>query len=74
MRLGEFDPIENQPLLSIPTSVINSNEHQNLALQVAEEGMVLLKNNGVLPLNSDIKSIGVIGPNADNGVTMQGNY
>jgi len=76
MRLGEFDPIEKQPFLAIGISVINSIEHQNLALQVAEEGMVLLKNtNGILPLKSEIiSSISVIGPNADVGVTMQGNY
>jgi beta-glucosidase len=48
--------------------VINCQEHQDLALQAAREGIVLLKNeNNLLPLSKDIKSIAVIGPNADNG-------
>ena len=50
-------------------------EHEALALKVAEEAIVLLKNDGVLPLNrSKIKRIAVIGPNADATWMLEGNY
>lgn len=55
--------------------IIHSAEHQNLALQVAREGIVLLKNEkNVLPLKKDLHSIAVIGPNADNGLNQLGDY
>jgi beta-glucosidase len=55
--------------------VFNSNEHQKLALQAAREGIVLLKNEGnILPLDKNIKTIAVIGPNADNGRNQLGDY
>ncbi|MCK4628913.1 MAG: glycoside hydrolase family 3 C-terminal domain-containing protein [Sedimentisphaerales bacterium] len=47
--------------------VSNTSEHQKTALQAAREGIVLLKNEkNLLPLNKNIKSIAIIGPNADN--------
>jgi beta-glucosidase len=55
--------------------VIHSQEHQQLALQVAREGIVLLKNqNDLLPLRKDLKSIAVIGPNADDRWNQLGDY
>lgn len=55
--------------------VSNTKEHQELALKTAREGIVLLKNeNNLLPLKKDIKSIAVIGPNADNGKNLLGDY
>jgi beta-glucosidase-like glycosyl hydrolase len=48
--------------------VVNSQEHRDLALQAAQEGIVLLKNEkSLLPLSKDLKTIAVIGPDADNG-------
>jgi beta-glucosidase-like glycosyl hydrolase len=62
-RLGLFDPAAQQPYRSIPASVVNSTQHQQLALDAAHQGMVLLKNNGKLPLvQSAIKQVAVVGP------------
>jgi beta-glucosidase len=56
-------------------SVNNTKEHQELALQSAREGMVLLKNEkNLLPLDKNIKSIAVIGPNADSKINQLGDY
>jgi beta-glucosidase-like glycosyl hydrolase len=55
--------------------LVHSPEHQDLALQVAREGIVLLKNDkNLLPLKKDLRSIAVIGPNADNGLNQLGDY
>jgi beta-glucosidase len=55
--------------------IVNSQEHKDLALQAAREGIVLLKNGGnILPLSKKVKSIAVIGPNADNGLNQLGDY
>jgi beta-glucosidase len=71
-QLGEFDPPEMVPYTKIPPSVIDSPEHRQLALRLARESIVLLKNeNGFLPLDkSRLKTIAVIGPFAD--VTQTG--
>ena len=64
-RLGEFDPPKEVPYSSITKDKLDSKENRNLALEVAQKSIVLLKNRGILPLNKNkIKSIGVIGPNA----------
>jgi beta-glucosidase len=64
-RLGEFDPPEMVPYSSIREDKIDCKEHRDLALEAAQKSIVLLKNNGILPLKKDkIKSIAVIGPNA----------
>jgi len=64
-RLGEFDPPDMVPYSAIPTDRLDCKEHRDLALEVAQKSMVLLKNNGILPLNREkVKSIAVIGPNA----------
>src|SRR5207248_2879592 len=63
-RLGEFDPPSMVPYTQIPASVINSNGA--LATKVAQEAVVLLKNNGILPLDrASINKIAVIGPSAN---------
>ncbi len=70
--LGMFDKTE---LDNIPYEVVDSEKHQKLAYKAAVEGTVLLKNNGILPLDmKGIKTIGVIGPNADSRSALIGNY
>jgi beta-glucosidase len=55
--------------------MVNSQEHRDLALQAAQEGIVLLKNEkSLLPLSKDLKTIAVIGPDADNGWSQLGDY
>jgi beta-glucosidase len=75
-RLGMFDPAEQVPYAQIPYSVVDSPEHRELALEVARQSLVLLKNqDDLLPLDRDsIKSIAVIGPNADQTLVLTGNY
>jgi beta-glucosidase len=72
-RLGLFEhPYAD---LNHAGQVMHSNEHQQLALQAAREGIVLLKNeNGLLPLKKDLKSLAVIGPNADTSSNLFGDY
>ncbi len=73
MRLGMFD--ESTEFDSIPYEANDSKEHAAVNLKTAEKSMVLLKNNGVLPLDrSKLKSIAVIGPNADSQEILKGNY
>ena len=74
-RLGIFDPPEMVPYARIPFSENDSPAHRQLALQTARESMVLLKNaKRTLPLRKDLKSIAVIGPNADAPEVLWGNY
>ncbi len=74
-RLGMFDPPEEAPYAQIPYEVVNSPVHRELARQAARESIVLLKNEGgLLPLSKDIRSIAVIGPNADSMQALLGNY
>jgi beta-glucosidase len=74
-RLGLFDPPEKVPFAQIPVWENDTPEHEALALQVARESIVLLKNDGVLPLDrSKIKRIAVIGANADSVPVLLGNY
>lgn len=70
MLLGEFDPADRVPYSSISLAELDTPENQELALQAARESIVLLKNsNNALPLNKErIRSIAVIGPNADRAV------
>ncbi|MFX0070684.1 MAG: glycoside hydrolase family 3 protein, partial [Candidatus Hermodarchaeota archaeon] len=66
-KLGMFDPSELVPYANIPYSIVNCQKHQDLALQAARESIVMLKNqNNLLPLEKNLKSIAIIGPNADN--------
>ncbi|MGD0251107.1 MAG: glycoside hydrolase family 3 C-terminal domain-containing protein [Verrucomicrobiota bacterium] len=74
-QLGLFDPPSLVPYAQIPFSENNSPEHEALALKVARESMVLLKNDGLLPLDrAKIKRIAVIGPNARSVPMLLGNY
>ncbi len=74
-RLGMFDPPASVPYSKILFSENNSPEHQALALRVARESMVLLKNDGLLPLDrAKIKRIAVIGVNANSVPMLLGNY
>ncbi|HEV2454275.1 MAG TPA: glycoside hydrolase family 3 C-terminal domain-containing protein [Verrucomicrobiae bacterium] len=74
-RLGLFDPPSDVPWSNIGIDQNDTPEHEALALKVAEESVVLLKNNGVLPLDRDkIKRIAVIGENADSVPVLVGNY
>ena len=74
MKLGDFDPDDLVEWTKIPESVVASKEHKQLALQMAREGIVLLKNNGILPFTSRHSSLVVMGPNANDSVMMWGNY
>jgi beta-glucosidase len=73
IRLGMFDPPASVPYDRTPRNELNSPAHRRLALRLAEESMVLLKNDGVLPLRS-VKRIAVIGPLADQTAVLLGNY
>jgi beta-glucosidase len=82
-ELGMFDPAEMLPWANIPASNISSEEHDALATQAARESMVLLENKAilqgseskaVLPLSKSIKTLAVIGPNADDVELLNGNY
>jgi beta-glucosidase len=65
MMLGEFDEQEIQPYYSLGKADICSDSHAEISLKAAEESLVLLKNNGLLPLDANkVKKILVIGPNA----------
>jgi beta-glucosidase len=72
--LGMFDPPQSVAYAQTPISEANSPEHRALAAKVARESMVLLKNDGALPLGPKIKRIAVIGPLADSTRVLQGNY
>ncbi len=72
-RLGLFE----NPYVNVDhaVEVVHSREHQDLALRAGREGIVLLKNNNhLLPLKKDLKSVAVIGPNADDVMNQLGDY
>jgi beta-glucosidase len=72
-RLGLFEHPYVDPQQAL--KIVHSQEHQDLALKVAREGIVLLKNEqDLLPLKKTLKSIAVIGPDADNGANQLGDY
>jgi len=73
LQMGLFEKPYVDPEYAV--SIVNSKEHKELALQAAREGIVLLKNEKqILPLKKDIKTIAVIGPNADAPVDQLGDY
>jgi beta-glucosidase len=74
-RLGMFDPPELVRYARIPYSENDSPAHRQLALEAAHKSIVLLKNdNHTLPLSKTLKTIAVIGPNADDVDVLLGNY
>jgi beta-glucosidase len=73
-RLGMFDSPEQVPYAQIPFEVNDSPAHQKLALQAARQSIVLLKNDGLLPLSDSLERVAVIGPNAADVEVLLGNY
>jgi len=74
-RLGILVKGQTSPYADIPFDVVDSPKHRELALEAARQSIVLLKNeNNLLPLSKEIKSIAVIGPNADDLAALHGNY
>ena len=78
-ELGDFDSDDLVEWTKIPSSVVASKEHKQLALEMARKSIVLLKNNGVLPIEgksglSEKSKILVMGPNANDSVMQWGNY
>lgn len=73
-ELGMFDPPERVRWANIPYSVNQSAEHDWLARRAAQASLVLLKNDGILPLSREIGTIAVIGPTADEVMSLLGNY
>lgn len=75
MKLGTLEENHDNPYDNIPYSVVDSKEMKEFNKKTAEQTLVLLKNDGILPLNLEkIHTIGVIGPNADSRRALVGNY
>ena len=75
LRLGMFDPPASVPYARIPYDVVDCAEHRALSLKAARQSVVLLKNaGGLLPLSKGLKTVAVIGPNADARQVLLGNY
>jgi len=72
--LGMFDPPEMVPYAQIPITENDTEANRTLALTTARESMVLLKNDGILPLTTAPKTIAVVGPLADSARVLEGNY
>ena len=73
IRLGMFD--EECEYNNIPYEINDCKKHNELSLKASRKSMVLLKNNGILPLNKEkLNSIAVIGPNANSEIMLKGNY
>lgn len=68
-RLGEFDPADRNLYSHVPESKLCAPEHAALSLRAAREQVVLLKNNGLLPLRKELSSVAVIGPLANEAYT-----
>ncbi|NND15401.1 MAG: glycoside hydrolase family 3 protein, partial [Eudoraea sp.] len=73
-KLGMFDPKENNPYNAIPFEVVDSEENRTLAYEAAAKSIVLLKNNGLLPLKNNLNRYYVVGPNAASIDALLGNY
>ncbi len=74
MRLGMFDPPERVRWARVPYAANQAPAHDALALKAARSSLVLLKNDGILPLSRELKRIAVIGPTADDTMALLGNY
>ena len=74
-KLGLFDPAEKVPYSKYTIKDNDTPEHQQVALELARQSLVLLKNDGILPLNqAKFKRIAVIGPNGNSTSMLHGNY
>ncbi|MCC5877457.1 MAG: glycoside hydrolase family 3 C-terminal domain-containing protein [Candidatus Sumerlaeia bacterium] len=74
-RLGMFDPPDRVSFASIPLSVVDSPEHRQLSLEAARQSIILLRNQGdFLPLPDSLRTLAVIGPNANSREVLLGNY
>lgn len=73
-RLGMFDPPAKVPWSDIPDMTRQLAVHKPLARKAAQESMVLLKNDGLLPLPTSLEHVAVIGPTADDVTALLGNY
>ncbi len=73
-KLGMFDPPERVAYGATPTSIVGCAAHRQLAHEAAVMSIVLLKNDGVLPIRDDIRSLCVLGPNAASIDVLLGNY
>ena len=74
IMLGDFDPDSVSQWNNISMDIVDNAAHRELALQMARESMVLLENNGALPLKKDISKVAVLGPNANDSAMLWGNY
>jgi beta-glucosidase len=73
-KLGLFDPMGSNPYDAISIDVVGNDAHRALAREVAHKSIVLLKNNGILPLKNDLPKYFITGPNAANVEILLGNY
>ncbi|MAM20234.1 MAG: glycosyl hydrolase [Gramella sp.] len=73
-KLGLFDPAEDNPYSSLSEKDLNTKEHRELAREVAQKSIVMLKNDGVLPLKNDLSKYFITGPNATSIEILLGNY
>lgn len=73
-KLGMFDPEDANPYNKIGSEVVHSEAHKQLARKVAQESVVMLKNNGALPIAKDCPNVFVTGPMAGNIDVLLGNY
>ena len=73
-KLGMFDPPEQVPFSTTPLSVLGCEKHRQLAYEAALKSIVMLKNDNVLPISPEIRSLCVLGPNAASVDVLLGNY
>ncbi|PTX92291.1 glycoside hydrolase family 3 C-terminal domain-containing protein [Opitutus sp. ER46] len=74
-RLGMFDSADRVPWAKTPESAVDAPEHDQLALEAARQSLVLLKNDGALPLDpAKVKRVAILGPTGDDHLCMLGNY
>jgi len=74
-RLGMFDPADKVPYSKIDSTTLEAKAHKDLALKMSRQAIVLLKNDGTLPINKEkLKKIALLGPNINNPEVQLGNY
>jgi len=74
-RLGMFDPAEMVPYSKIDSTALEAKSHKDLALKMSRQAIVLLKNNGILPINKEtLKKVAILGPNINRPEVQLGNY